>query len=126
MNAGKAVWHDGGPLEGHPLRVFQLCIALPEQEELGPPESQIIPADSVEEDVAVRVVLGQFGIARSRIRAPKASTLPRQLKDRERWGTRRRAITASHGSLSIKADLSRQRLSRAERSRIRGIERASN
>ena len=86
MKAGKGVWHDGGPLEGDPLRVFQLWIALPEQEELAPPESQYIPADAVEEDGPVRVILGQYGVARSRIRAPDGiNYFHVRLKDRERW-----------------------------------------
>ena len=86
MKAGKGVWHDGGPLEGDPLRVFQLWIALPEQEELAPPESQYIPADAVEEDGPVRVILGQYGVARSRIRAPEGiNYFHVRLKDRERW-----------------------------------------
>ena len=86
MKAGKGVWHDGGPLEGDPLRVFQLWIALPAQEELGPPESQYIPAEVVEEDGPVRVILGQHGPARSRIRAPEGiNYFHVRLKDRERW-----------------------------------------
>ena len=86
MKAGKGVWHDGGPLEGDPLRVFQLWIALPEQEELATPESQYIPTDAVEEDGPVRVILGQHGLARSRIRAPDGiNYFHVRLKDRERW-----------------------------------------
>ncbi len=86
MKAGKGVWHDGGPLEGDPLRVFQLWIALPEQEELGSPESQYIPADAVEEDGPVRVILGQYGAARSRISAPEGiNYFHVRRKDGERW-----------------------------------------
>ena len=86
MKAGKGVWHDGGPLEGDPLRVFQLWIALPEQEELAPPESQYVPTDAVEEDGPVRVILGQYGVARSRIRAPEGiNYFHVRLKDSERW-----------------------------------------
>ena len=86
MKAGKGVWHDGGPLEGDPLRVFQLWIALPEQEELAPPESQYVPTDAVEEDGPVRVILGQYGAARSRIRAPEGiNYFHVRLKDSERW-----------------------------------------
>ena len=40
MKAGGGVWHDGGPLEGEPLRVFQLWVALPASEESAPAESQ--------------------------------------------------------------------------------------
>ena len=86
MRAGKGVWHDGGPLEGDPLRVFQLWIALPEQEELTPPESQYIPPDAVQQDGPVRVILGQYGGARSRIRAPEGiNYFHVRLKNRERW-----------------------------------------
>ena len=86
MKAGKGVWHDGGPLEGDPLRAFQLWIALPEQEELAPPESQYIPTDAVEEDGPVRVILGQHGAARSQIRAPEGiNYFHVRLKDGERW-----------------------------------------
>jgi len=86
MKAGKGVWHDGGPLEGDPLRVFQLWIALPEQEELSPPESQYIPADSVEQEGPVRVILGRHGLARSPIRAPAGINFFHiRLKDGQQW-----------------------------------------
>jgi redox-sensitive bicupin YhaK (pirin superfamily) len=71
MRAGNGVWHDGGPLEGTPLRVFQLWVALPAAEENSSPESQYIPAEAVEHEGPVRVVLGQYGSARSPIRAPQ-------------------------------------------------------
>ncbi len=70
MKAGNGVWHDGAPIQGDPLRLFQLWIALPASEENSPPESQYIAASEVEEDGPARVVLGQLGHARSRIRAP--------------------------------------------------------
>ena len=86
MKAGKGVWHDGGPLEGDPLRFFQLWIALPEQEELSPPESQYIPADAVEQEGPVRVILGQHGLARSPIRAPDGiNYFHIRLKDGQQW-----------------------------------------
>ena len=86
MKAGKGVWHDGGPLEGDPLRVFQLWVALPEHEELSPPESQYIPAEAVEQEGPVRVILGQHGLARSPIRAPDGMNYFHvRLKDGEQW-----------------------------------------
>ncbi len=86
MKAGKGVWHVGGPLKGDPLRAFQLWIALPESDELAPPESQYISPDAVEEDGPVRVILGQHGLARSRIQAPVGiNYFHVRLKDRERW-----------------------------------------
>jgi len=69
MKAGNGVWHDGAPIQGDPLRLFQLWIALPASEENSPPESQYIAASGVEEEGPARVVLGQLGHARSRIRA---------------------------------------------------------
>jgi len=86
MKAGNGVWHDGGPLEGTPLRAFQLWVALPAAEENSGPESQYVPAEAVEHDGPVRVVLGQYGRARSPIRAPEGiNYLHIRLKDGERW-----------------------------------------
>ena len=83
MKAGNGVWHDGGPLEGTPLRVFQLWVALPAAEENSAPESQYIPAEAVEQDGPVRVVLGQYGRARSRDpRAAGNQLLPRSPRGR--------------------------------------------
>jgi redox-sensitive bicupin YhaK (pirin superfamily) len=86
MKAGNGVWHDGGPLEGTPLRAFQLWVALPAAEENAAPESQYVPAEAVEQDGPVRVVLGQHGRARSPIRAPKGiNYLHVRLEDGQRW-----------------------------------------
>jgi len=86
MKAGNGVWHDGGPLEGRPLRVFQLWVALPATDENSAPQSQYVPAEAVERDGPVRVVLGQYGHARGSIRAPQGiNYLHVQLKDGQRW-----------------------------------------
>ena len=86
MKAGKGVWHDGGPLEGDPLRAFQLWVALPEQEELAPPESQYISPDAVEQEGPVRVILGQYGGAQSPIRASDGiNYFHIRLKDGQQW-----------------------------------------
>jgi redox-sensitive bicupin YhaK (pirin superfamily) len=86
MKAGNGVWHDGGPLEGPPLRAFQLWIALPAAEENSPPESQYVAAESVEHDGPVRVILGRYGRARSPIRAPLGMNyLHVRLEDGQRW-----------------------------------------
>jgi redox-sensitive bicupin YhaK (pirin superfamily) len=86
MKAGNGVWHDGGPLEGDPLRAFQLWVALPAAEELAPSESQYIPPDAVQEDGPVRVILGRHGRARSAIRAPEGiNYFHVRLKDGEPW-----------------------------------------
>jgi redox-sensitive bicupin YhaK (pirin superfamily) len=86
MKAGNGVWHDGGPLEGKPLRVFQLWVALPAAEENSAPESQYVPAGAVEHDGPARVVLGEHGRARSQIRAPRGiNYLHVRLEDGQRW-----------------------------------------
>ena len=86
MKAGKGVWHDGGPLEGDPLRIFQLWIALPADEELSSPESQYIPSDAVQQKGPVRVLLGQLGLARSPIRAPGGiNYFHIRLKNGQQW-----------------------------------------
>jgi redox-sensitive bicupin YhaK (pirin superfamily) len=86
MKAGNGVWHDGGPTPGEPLRAFQLWVALPPSEENGPPESQYIAPDAVEEDGPARVILGRYGQARSPIRAPAGiNYFHVRLKDGQRW-----------------------------------------
>jgi redox-sensitive bicupin YhaK (pirin superfamily) len=86
MKAGNGVWHDGAPLEGDPLRVFQLWVALPASDENAPPESHYISPDAVEEDGPVRVVLGRYGRARSPIRAPEGiNYFHVRLKDGQHW-----------------------------------------
>ena len=86
MRAGNGVWHDGGALEGPPLRVFQLGVALPAAEENGPAESQYIAPEDVQEDGPVRVILGSHGRARSVIRAPEGIDYSHvRLKDGETW-----------------------------------------
>ena len=86
MRAGNGVWHDGGPLEGTPLRGFQLWVALPAAEENSSPESQYIPAAAVEHEGPVRVLLGQYGSARSQIRAPQGiNYFHVRLADGQRW-----------------------------------------
>jgi redox-sensitive bicupin YhaK (pirin superfamily) len=86
MKAGNGVWHEGAPLEGDTLRAFQLWVALPAAEENASPESQYIPADAVQEDGPVRVILGRYGRARSQIRAPEGiNYFHLRLKDGESW-----------------------------------------
>jgi redox-sensitive bicupin YhaK (pirin superfamily) len=86
MKAGNGVWHDGGALPGEPLRFFQLWVALPASEENTPPESQYIPADTVQQEGPVRVVLGSHGRANTVIRAPGGiNYFHVRLKDGERW-----------------------------------------
>ena len=83
MKAGGGVWHDGGAVQGDPLRVFQLWVALPPKDENSPPESQYIPPQAVQEDGPVRVILGRHGAARSVIsRTGRHRLLPRSAERR--------------------------------------------
>jgi redox-sensitive bicupin YhaK (pirin superfamily) len=86
MKAGNGVWHDGaiGSREG--FRFFQLWVAMPAAEENAPPESQYISPDDVEYVGPAQVVLGSYGGARSKIRAPEGMNyLHVQLQAGERW-----------------------------------------
>jgi redox-sensitive bicupin YhaK (pirin superfamily) len=86
MKASNGVWHDGGPIAGEPLRLFQLWVALPAAEENAAPESQYIAPAAVQEDGPVRVILGSYGKAKSVIRAPAGiNYFHVRLKDGERW-----------------------------------------
>ena len=86
MKAGRGVWHDGGALPGAPLRVFQLWIALGADQELAPAESHYIARERVQQEGPVRVVLGEYGRARSVIPAPRGiNYFHVRLKAGERW-----------------------------------------
>src|SRR5258706_1313607 len=71
MNAGNGVWHDGRILPGEAARFFQLWIALPASQQNLPAESQYVAPSEVQQDGPVRVLLGEYGRARSPIRAPE-------------------------------------------------------
>ena len=88
MKAGGVVWHEGGNAAREPLRVFHLWVEQP----LGAPGkfvamSEFIAPDDVEEDGPVRVLLGEFGRARSRIRHAPAGFdfFHVRLKDRQNF-----------------------------------------
>jgi len=86
MKAGNGVWHDGGALRGEPLRAFQLWAALPPKDENGPAESQYIAPERVQREGPVNVVLGEYGTARSLIRAPvDMNYFHVRLREGERW-----------------------------------------
>jgi redox-sensitive bicupin YhaK (pirin superfamily) len=86
MKAGNGVWHNGNVLPGAVTRLFQLWLALPPALENSPPESQYIPAEEVQHDGPVRVILGRHGSARSAIRAPEGvNYFHVRLQDGETW-----------------------------------------
>jgi redox-sensitive bicupin YhaK (pirin superfamily) len=86
MRAGAGVWHGGGSGEPGRARGFQLWIALPPDQELGPSESIYQAPDVIPSDGPARVLLGSHGTATSAIKAPSPiNYLAVQLKAGERW-----------------------------------------
>ena len=86
MKAGSVIWHEDEAAAREPLRVFHLWVEQPlaVQEEFAA-ASECIPADEVQEDGPARVLLGELGRARSRIRRTPAdlNVLHVRLKDRQ-------------------------------------------
>ncbi len=71
MRAGGVVWHEGASASREPLRLFQLWMTQPASQQDSVAASECVAPDEVQVDGPVRVLLGQFGRARSRIpRAP--------------------------------------------------------
>ena len=86
MRAGNGVWHTGAPVGDSPMTGFQLWVALPASEENAPAESIYLAPTEVPGDGPARVLLGNYGAARSPIPAPaNMNYLAVRLKDRERW-----------------------------------------
>ena len=86
MKAGAGAWHDGRVYTSDPLRFFQLWLALPAALENSPAEGQYIPPEQVQSEGPVTVVLGQYGQARSPIRAPEnINYFHVRLEDGETW-----------------------------------------
>ena len=86
LQAGGGVWHDASPIGTDRFHGYQLWVALPQEIENSPPQSQYLPPDEVLRVGPARVVLGRYGGAVSPIRAPAGlSLLHVQLADCERW-----------------------------------------
>jgi redox-sensitive bicupin YhaK (pirin superfamily) len=87
MNAAHAVWRGGGSAAGVPLRVFQLWISLPPSQQSSPVTSEAIVPQHVEAEGPVRVILGRFGRAVSRIHGAPADInyFHVRLRDGQRW-----------------------------------------
>jgi len=86
MHAGNGVWHDGRPVEGSPIKGFQLWVALPADEENAPAHSVYLAPSAIRREGPALVLLGQHGAARSSVAAPAGMNyLAVQLKDQERW-----------------------------------------
>ena len=84
MRAGKGVWHTGAPEEGR-VKAFQLWVALPPELENGANASRYVMPKDVPDEGPVRVILGEYGNAKSRIAAPPMSYLAVNLGPGERW-----------------------------------------
>jgi redox-sensitive bicupin YhaK (pirin superfamily) len=86
---------DSGRVSGRRLRAFQLWLRLPPSRWNSPVESQCVAAHEVQEEGAVRVVLGQFGRARSRLAdaPPDVNYFHVRLKEGQHW---RYAAPAGH------------------------------
>ena len=84
MRASGGVWHTGTQGQGR-VRGFQLWVALPPELENAPNASHyVMPQESPVEGPA-RVILGDFGKAKSPIAAPPMTYLVVTLKAGERW-----------------------------------------
>ncbi len=70
MMAGGGVWHSGAPLPGQHNRGFQLWLAMPPELENAVPLSQYVAPTEIEQEGPAKVLLGQWGDARSRISHP--------------------------------------------------------
>ncbi|MFM1907292.1 MAG: hypothetical protein RLZZ591_969 [Pseudomonadota bacterium] len=116
MAAGSGIWHRAQPLANNPLggqpdgllQGFQIWFALPPALELAPASAMFLQPDEVPEAGPVRVLLGTYGDATSRIQAPwDLNYFWVTLKDGERWRyqppvTHQVAWTfAQHGTLQV-------------------------
>jgi redox-sensitive bicupin YhaK (pirin superfamily) len=86
MQAGRGMWHGGGIDKGGRTRGFQLWIALPPDQELGPSRSVYQAPEVIPHDGPARVLLGSHGTATSSIKAPSPiNYLAVRLEATERW-----------------------------------------
>jgi len=84
MRAGGGVWHTGAPGPGRGT-LFQLWIALPPELENGPNASRYVMPSEVPSVGPARVILGEYGGAKSPIDAPPMTYLQVTLKDGEHF-----------------------------------------
>ena len=114
MKSGSVVWHEGGDAAREPLRVFHLWIAQLGAQEQRAAASEYIAPDEVEEDGPVRVLLGEFGRARSRIRQAPAGLnfFHVRLKDRQDF---RYAPPDGHNVIWLAVDRGSLQLQEGER-----------
>lgn len=86
MRAGHGVWHSGSPVGEAPGLGFQFWVALPPDLENAAAQSQYLAPELVPRIGPVRVLLGDYGVARSPVAAPAGITyLSVHLAKGERW-----------------------------------------
>jgi redox-sensitive bicupin YhaK (pirin superfamily) len=86
FKAGGGAWHGGGPGDEGRSRGFQLWLALPPEQELGPVETVYLPPDAVARDGPARVLVGTHGTASSSLKAPASlNYLAVRLRAGEFW-----------------------------------------
>ncbi len=86
FKAAHGAWHGGGAGDTGRARGFQLWIALPPDEELGPVENVYLEPDVVARDGPARVLVGTHGGATSSVKAPVSlNYLAVRLRAGESW-----------------------------------------
>jgi redox-sensitive bicupin YhaK (pirin superfamily) len=86
FRAAGGAWHGGGAGQEGRSRGFQLWLALPPDQELGPSESIYLSPEEVPSVGPVSVLLGSYGGADSRLEAPAPiNYLAIRLKAGETW-----------------------------------------
>jgi redox-sensitive bicupin YhaK (pirin superfamily) len=86
FKAAHGAWHGGGPGDTGHTRGFQLWLALPPHEELGPVENVYLSPDGVARDGPARILIGHHGEATSSLKAPGSlNYLAVRLRAGESW-----------------------------------------
>jgi redox-sensitive bicupin YhaK (pirin superfamily) len=86
FKAAQGAWHGGGGGKSSHARGFQLWLALPPEQELGPVESRYQAPEDIARDGPARVLAGAHGDAVSTLRPPaQINYLAVRLKAGETW-----------------------------------------
>src|SRR2546425_4714928 len=86
FKAGHGAWHGGGAGDTGRARGFQLWLALPPDQELGPVENVYLEPDAVARNGPARVLVGTHAGATSAIHAPASlNYLAVRLRSGESW-----------------------------------------
>ncbi|MEA3078794.1 MAG: hypothetical protein QOF05_202 [Sphingomonadales bacterium] len=86
FKAAGGAWHGGGGGKSGRSRGFQLWLALPPDQELGPSESIYLKPEDIRSSVPASVLLGSYGGASSLLKTPSSiNYLAVRLKAGETW-----------------------------------------